>query len=271
VFVPSGGGRTTELKHVYAASQQAAYDALLAQFQTDSAAVESIDDPQLVGAEFATSGRANAYYLNVTSIDSGDTETTTRLRLVTADTKENAITAAQAAVEAASGTMIGATLARIDPVAFAAGNTVLLYTVFRFSTHALYLAGDVAVCAVSSPQVVTVQWNGASSVADASFPNTHNVALRVQTSDALTVAVGATVVITDTANAPTAEPTDYSYAEGSFAIPMSTAHNATLNVGVTLAGANNPLRTMDLDLSSPTGCELGAQTNHEVTLQDAGA
>ena len=123
VSIPSAGGAAVEeVKYAIADTVNAAFVAIDEQFTSDGDAVSQISTPELVGAQYAVSGTPLLVLaMNVNVIVSGNTQTTSTLRIVTADTAKAAFDAAEAQVITDGDETQGIELATKDPI----DNTVL--------------------------------------------------------------------------------------------------------------------------------------------------
>lgn len=119
---------------------------------------------------------------------------------------------------------------------------------------------------IVASQTVVVEFVLPSSTVGGNIPRTHDVAVRIVTSDGENLASEVQVTYDDTGGGTAVPATDYTDITPTvLTFIAGSADGATQNAQVGVLGANNPNRTVILELSSPSGATLGA-SSHTVTI-----
>jgi hypothetical protein len=136
------------------------------------------------------------------------------------------------------------------------------------STTVIATSPTVVVTTGGGGQTATVALLAASSTVGEAAGSTA-VSVRITTSNALPLAVGASVAYA-TANGTATAGSDYTASSGTLSFAAGTVSGTTMNVSVPVLNDTiaEPAETFTLALSNPSGALLGSPSSHIVTITD---
>lgn len=123
------------------------------------------------------------------------------------------------------------------------------------------------------PQTATIEFTAPSSSIDVNMSSPPgSVTVRLTTSDGLPLVGTASVNVVDLLTGTAVDPTHYAVnSPDPITFAPGSLHNATATSAVNfVAFAPGVPRTIDLQLQTPSGCVIGPQATHTVTLVGGG-